>query len=162
MTDGSERTGLRSVPVGRAVGVAVAVLVVAATVAGIGVWRGWFVRPSVAGAPELEVPRAAIGTVASGLRAPWGLAFLPDGAALVTERDTTRVLRIPPGGGEPVEVARIAEARPGGEGGLLGIAVSPDYARDRWVYVYLTAADDNRILRFRLGEPPQPIVQTAK
>src|SRR3712207_8587116 len=37
-----------------------------------------------------------------------------------------------------------------GEGGLLGLAVSPDYQRDRFVYAYLTARRDNRIVRFRL------------
>ena len=38
-----------------------------------------------------------------------------------------------------------------GEGGLLGLAVSPTYARDRLVYAYMTTARDNRIVRFRLG-----------
>jgi glucose/arabinose dehydrogenase len=38
-----------------------------------------------------------------------------------------------------------------GEGGLLGLAVSPQYSRDKLVYAYLTAAADNRIVRFRLG-----------
>ena len=42
-------------------------------------------------------------------------------------------------------------ARNAGEGGLLGIAVSPTYARDRLVYAYLTSASDNRIVRFKLG-----------
>jgi len=56
------------------------------------------------------------------------------------------------------EVQRITEAQPRGEGGLLGIAVSPAYATDGWVYVYYTTADDNRIARFRLGERPQPIL----
>src|SRR4029078_715433 len=37
-----------------------------------------------------------------------------------------------------------------GEGGLLGLAVSPTYASDQWVYAYFTAASDNRIVRFRL------------
>ncbi|HEU4422021.1 MAG TPA: PQQ-dependent sugar dehydrogenase, partial [Pilimelia sp.] len=142
----------------RVVGAVVAVVAVAAVVVAVGAWRGWFARPSVSDVAELDVPANAISTVASGLRAPWGLAFLPDGSALVTERDSARVLRIPQGGGEATEVARIAEAQPSGEGGLLGIAVSPDYAQNRWVYVYVTAADDNRILRFRLGEPPQPIL----
>jgi glucose/arabinose dehydrogenase len=44
-------------------------------------------------------------------------------------------------------------ARGAGEGGLLGLAVSPRYARDRWVYAYLTSTrGDNRIVRFRLGQ----------
>lgn len=45
-----------------------------------------------------------------------------------------------------------------GEGGLLGVAVSPDYARDRLVYAYLTSPSDNRIVRFRLGGRPQPVL----
>jgi glucose/arabinose dehydrogenase len=45
---------------------------------------------------------------------------------------------------------------PGGEGGLLGLAVAPSYATDRYVYAYLTAANDNRIVRFRLdGGAPE-------
>jgi len=38
---------------------------------------------------------------------------------------------------------------PSGEGGLLGVAVSPSFARDRLVYLYLSTAADNRIARFR-------------
>jgi glucose/arabinose dehydrogenase len=46
----------------------------------------------------------------------------------------------------------------GGEGGLLGLAVSPTYPQDRWVYAYHTASRDNRIVRFRLdGGPPEVI-----
>src|SRR5262249_28823952 len=88
---------------------------------------------------------------------PWGVAFLPDGSALVTERDSTRILAVAADGGVR-EVQRIAEARPGGEGGLLGIAVAPSYASDHWVYVYYTTSVDNRIARLRLGEAPQPIL----
>ncbi len=94
----------------------------------------------------------------TGLEAPWGLAFLPTGEALVTERDTARILRVPAGGGTPTEVQRLSEVDGGGEGGLLGIAVSPAYARDGLVYVYYTTGEDNRIARMRLGQPPQPIV----
>ena len=96
--------------------------------------------------------------VASGLEAPWGLAFLPDGDALVSERDTARVLRIPAAGGAPVEVARVDAARPAGEGGLLGLAVSPSYATDGLVYAYVTTATDNRVVRFRLGEEPAAVL----
>jgi glucose/arabinose dehydrogenase len=88
--------------------------------------------------------------VASGLEAPWGLAFLPDGGALVSERDTARILEVRPGA-EPREVATVPGVAPGGEGGLLGLAVSPDFAQDQLVYAYLSAEGDNRIVRFPLG-----------
>src|SRR5262245_1380871 len=43
-------------------------------------------RPPITGAPALNLPATAVQTIATGLRIPWGLAFLPDGTALVTER----------------------------------------------------------------------------
>jgi len=91
--------------------------------------------------------------LASGLEAPWGIGFLPDGDALVSERDSARVLRIPAAGGSPVEVTTIEQARPAGEGGLLGLAVSPAFATDSLVFAYVTTAEDNRIVRFRLDRP---------
>jgi glucose/arabinose dehydrogenase len=140
----------------------IATSVVAAFVA-VAVWLAWyfgliFTNPTVSGATVVDVPTSSVRAVASDLEAPWGIAFLPDGTALVTERDSTRVLSVTPEGAT-TEVARIAEARPSGEGGLLGIAVAPTYASDRWVYVYYTAADDNRIARLRLGsgDAPEPI-----
>lgn len=105
-----------------------------------------------AGAPDL----AAGEEVVRGIETPWGLDFLPDGAALVSERDTGRILRVVPG--QPAEqVYEVPGVVAGGEGGLLGIAVSPRYAEDRYVFAYFTAAADNRIVRFRLGEPPQVV-----
>jgi glucose/arabinose dehydrogenase len=95
--------------------------------------------------------------VASGLEAPWGLAFLPDGSALVSERDSGRILRLRPGV-DAEEVTRMPGVVAGGEGGLLGLAVSPSYQRDQLVYAYLTAAGDNRVVRFRLGEAPQVLL----
>ncbi|MFY1670837.1 PQQ-dependent sugar dehydrogenase [Plantactinospora sp. WMMB334] len=88
-------------------------------------------------------------TVASNLQTPWGLAFLPDGSALVAERDSARVLQVRPGQ-SPQQVATISGVSPGGEAGLLGLAVSPTYATDRYVYAYFTSSSDNRIVRFRL------------
>jgi len=100
-----------------------------------------------------QTPRVrARRTVATGLQVPWGVAFEPDGDALVSERTTARIVRIPSGGGRPRRVMTVpGVARNAGEGGLLGLAVSPTYARDRLVYAYLTSASDNRIVRFRLG-----------
>ena len=95
--------------------------------------------------------------VADHLEVPWGIAFLPDGSALVSERDRARILRVRPGD-SPTEVARVPGVAPEGEGGLLGIAVSPDYQRDQIVYAYYSSPSDNRIVRFRLGEQPRPIL----
>ena len=85
-------------------------------------------------------------TIATGLPLPWGLAFLPDGTTLVTLRDQAEVLHIAEGAA-PVSLGRVPGVVPGGEGGLLGIAVSPTFTFDRAVFVYLTSADDNRVLR---------------
>ena len=105
------------------------------------------------------VPRPrVVGTVATGLVAPWGIAFLPDGDALVSERDTTKVLLVPGDGGRVRTVGRLGAAQPQGEAGLLGLAVSPTFEQDSWVYAYLSTADDNRVVRMKydgrsLGEP---------
>ncbi|RNL65514.1 PQQ-dependent sugar dehydrogenase [Nocardioides marmoriginsengisoli] len=97
-----------------------------------------------------------IGTVATGLEAPWGIDFLPDGSALVTERDSGRILRVHDGKAD--EVGRIDETVSGVEAGLLGLVVSPSYAQDRRIFVYTSTDDDNRVLRMtyadgRLGAP---------
>jgi glucose/arabinose dehydrogenase len=86
--------------------------------------------------------------LATGLSVPWAIAFLPDGNALVTERDSARLLRVTPGG-KVSTVGKVPGVSPSGEGGLLGVAVSPGFARDRWVYLYYSAASDNRIVRFQ-------------
>ena len=113
---------------------------------------------SGAGSASASSVPGQVSVLVSGLEAPWGIAFLPGGDALVTERDSARILRVPAGGGSPTEVQRLSEVDGEGEGGLLGIAVSPTYQRDQLVYVYYSTGSDNRIARMRLGQPPQPIV----
>lgn len=105
-----------------------------------------------------ELRPRVVGTVARDLAAPWGVTFLPDGTALVGERDTTRVLAVPAGGGRVREVGRVTIAAPQGEAGLLGLAASPDFAEDGLVYAYVSTSEDNRVVRMeydgrRLGEP---------
>src|SRR5665647_317675 len=95
-------------------------------------------------APTPATP--ATETIATGLPLPWGLAFLPDGTALVTLRDQGEVLLIAEGA-TPVSVGRPPGVVPGGEGGLRGIAISPAFASDRTVFVYLTSRGDNRVMR---------------
>jgi glucose/arabinose dehydrogenase len=96
--------------------------------------------------------------LAQGIDVPWGLAFLPDGDALIAERDTGRVLRLTPGGGAPRPVYEVPGVVAGGEGGLLGLAVSPRFADDNLVYAYFTAQDDNRIVRFRLDDERPEVI----
>ncbi|MGP4093363.1 PQQ-dependent sugar dehydrogenase [Nonomuraea sp. KM90] len=83
--------------------------------------------------------------VATGLSVPWAIAFLPGGDALVTERDSARLLRVSPAG-KVTELATIEGARPDGEGGLMGVA-----AKDGQIFLYYTAEQDNRIVRYRLS-----------
>ena len=77
---------------------------------------------------------------------PWGIAFLPDGSALVTERDSGRVYRIARRQGD-ASSATVSPARADGEAGLLGVAVSPTYASDHRVFFYASTDTDNRVLR---------------
>ncbi|WP_328472706.1 PQQ-dependent sugar dehydrogenase [Actinoplanes sp. NBC_00393] len=110
------------------------------------------------GAPQTAATtlpgRGAVEEVARGIDVPWGLTFLPGGDALIAERDSGRILRLKPGA-DPQQVAEIPGVSAAGEGGLLGIAASPQFATDNLVYAYFTAATDNRIVRFNLdgGEP---------
>ena len=103
-----------------------------------------------------------VDTVATGLQAPWGLDFLPDGRAVVTERDTRRVLLVDPEGGEPQQVAVMEQAAPTGEAGVLGVAVSPDFERDRLVYFYVSTSVDNRIVRATLDRRALWAIQTPQ
>ncbi len=118
------------------------------------------VPETVTPVPETVTPPAETETVASvvasGLEAPWGIAFAPDGTAFVSERDSGRIVSID-AAGTVTEVATVA-ADGSNEGGLLGIAVSPDFAADNLVYAYFTTAQDNRIVRFTPGGEPEQIL----
>ena len=119
--------------------------------------------PSPTASGPAADPSQLVATVlAKGLRVPWGVAFLPDGGALVTERDSGKILKVGPNSepeGMTVEtVQTVAESDARGEGGLMGIAVSPDYDTDKTVFIYYTTAEDNRIARLVLGQRPRPIV----
>ena len=90
-------------------------------------------------------------TVATGLEAPWEIAFLPDGRALVTERPgrvrlVERDLTLRDRPIAEIEVAAI------GEGGLLGVAVDPRFARNGFVYMYRTTSGGNQVVRYRLAD----------
>ncbi|MFF4169207.1 PQQ-dependent sugar dehydrogenase [Streptomyces sp. NPDC001744] len=116
------------------------------------------VSPGTATSPAGRVTVA--GTLSEGLESPWGLAALPGGDLLVSSRDGGTVTRIDGRTGGKTPLGEVPGVVPGGEGGLLGLAV-----RDGWVYAYLTAASDNRIVRMRYGGasgdrlgPPEPVL----
>ncbi|WP_433664451.1 PQQ-dependent sugar dehydrogenase [Nocardia sp. CA-128927] len=116
------------------------------------------VRSTAPSKPEGAPDLGAAEEIARGIEVPWGLAFLPDGNALVAERNSGRILRIGPGH-PPEQVYQVPGVVARGEGGLLGLALSPQYAENHYVYAYFTAEADNRIVRFRLDGPPEVLFQ---
>ena len=112
--------------------------------------------PQPGGSAEAGPVEVETTVVAAGLEAPWDLVFTPDGEALVSERDSSRLLSID-SSGNVEELQRLPENGTG-EGGLLGIALSPNYESDGYIYAYYTTDTDNRVTRFRLGEDPEPIL----
>ncbi|MFF1705151.1 PQQ-dependent sugar dehydrogenase [Streptomyces sp. NPDC058252] len=95
-------------------------------------------------------------TVTEDLKSPWGLAPLPEGGLLVSSRDEGTITRVDEESGKKTELGQVPGVAPAGEGGLLGIALSPDYASDHMVYAYFTTASDNRIVRmlYDAQKPP--------
>ncbi|MEU3490118.1 PQQ-dependent sugar dehydrogenase [Streptomyces massasporeus] len=91
-------------------------------------------------------------TIAEGLDSPWGLAPLPGGGLLVSSRDDGTIVRVDEKTGKKTELGEVPGVSAAGEGGLLGIALSPDYASDHMVYAYFTSASDNRIVRMIYDE----------
>jgi glucose/arabinose dehydrogenase len=97
--------------------------------------------------------RVRAARVATGLEVPWGIAFLPGGDALVTERPgRVRLLRAGALVPSPVATLAVAES---GEGGLLGIAADPHFAENRRFYLYATVEKGgravNRVMRWVLA-----------
>ncbi|KKS13212.1 hypothetical protein A2617_02680 [Candidatus Daviesbacteria bacterium RIFOXYD1_FULL_41_10] len=106
--------------------------------------RQSFAPKSVSGekSPEISGPQVVV----QNLDTPWGIAFLPSGEMLVTER-LGRV-RL----GEKL-VATLSQVKEISEGGLLGIAIDPDFSNNNFVYLYYTFSGDvsstlNRVSRF--------------
>ena len=89
-------------------------------------------------------------TIADDLNVPWSIVFLASGDALVSERDTARLLKITPKGKVSTfgEVSGVQPPSGFGEGGLLGLALHPD--DQETLYAYCTTSSDNRVVRLSL------------
>ena len=120
------RTGLKRA----AVALASALMLVVACASGVES-RG---QPNVAGA----------GDIATSLDVPWGIAFLPDGSALIAERNSGAIKHMS-APGVVNQVGSVAGVSARGEGGLLGLATS-----GQTVFAYFTTGQDNRVARMRL------------
>ncbi|MEW2289098.1 PQQ-dependent sugar dehydrogenase [Streptomyces sp. NPDC047841] len=107
---------------------------------------------SAAPLPPAKGAVEVLRTVAEGLKTPWGLAPLPGGGLLVSSRNEGTISRIDEKTGRTTELGAVSGVAPAGEGGLLGIALSPDFASDHMIYAYFTSASDNRIVRMLYDE----------
>ena len=113
--------------------------------------------------------------VATGLEHPWGMAFLPNEDILITERaGRLRILR--DGALDPEPIQGVPEVYASGQGGLLDVALDPDFAANRVIYLSYAAEGDGgngtRVARATLGDgrvedlevifTAQPLVRSSK
>ena len=118
-------------------------------------------RPAPAPAPPAAAPvtfttqdgvRVRADAIASNLEVPWALAFAPDGRLFVAERPG-RVRIVTPSTSQSQLALTLDDVFRQGEAGLLGLALAPDFAATRLVYLYYTAVVGNgavnRIVRYR-------------
>ncbi len=107
--------------------------------------------PALPATPTADAPLAT--SIATRLEIPWALDFLPDGSIVFTERaGRVRLIDVQEGL-LPEPLLTLDEIAPRGEGGLLGIARHPDFARNQFLYLYYTYQDgdglSNRVVRFK-------------
>jgi glucose/arabinose dehydrogenase len=128
--------------------------------------------PQVAPPTESQVPPPAAppsgepgdpaedpNVLATGLAVPTGLALLPDGSAVVAERETGRLVQVFPDRSPARELFTVPGIDPAGDGGLYGLALSPTFDQDGLVYAYLSTTADNRVVRFPIdGGTPNPVL----
>ncbi|CAL9579956.1 hypothetical protein SUDANB108_05040 [Streptomyces sp. enrichment culture] len=112
-------------------------------------------RQAAGPTPPAKGSVTVVRTVAEGLDSPWGLAPLPGGGLLVSSRDEGTIVRVDEKTGKKTELGEVPGVAAEGEGGLLGIALSPGFASDHMIYAYFTSAGDNRVVRmlYDAGKP---------
>ena len=86
----------------------------------------------------------------AGLNNPWDMAFLSDGTMFFTERPGPVKVRPVPSGVISTIVTP-ADVAPAGEAGMMGLAVDPSFASNRFIYACYTATGDNRVVRWQVN-----------
>jgi aldose sugar dehydrogenase len=103
---------------------------------------------------QSQAGSVSVVTVADGLEQPWGLAFLPDGRMLVTEKEG-RLRLVVPNGALSEPLGGVPEVHDGGQGGLLDVALDPDFAANQLVYLSYSEPGDEgagtAVARGKLG-----------
>lgn len=100
--------------------------------------------------PDQQDVSVKVETLASGLNHPWGMAFLPDGNLLVTERDgQLRILDTNKNLSDPI--SGVPEVFNRGQGGLLDVAVDPSYEDNGYVYLSFSEPGENNTASTALG-----------
>lgn len=122
-------------------------------------------KPAFAGQTRAEavVTRTplVVTEVVTGLHYPWAIAFMPDGRMLVTEKNPGALRIVTQAGKVSAPVAGLPPVNAKGQSGLLGLALSPDFARDRLVYWSYSEPRGNganalAVARARLVDGPAP------
>ncbi|HWU46037.1 MAG TPA: PQQ-dependent sugar dehydrogenase [Humibacter sp.] len=98
-------------------------------------------------------PTGPLTSITTGLNTPWSVVLLGSGSALISERDSGRIVELLPGGSRTRTVGTVPGAVHEGEGGLLGLAVRNPTV-PKYLYAYLTTAHDNRVVRMPLSGAP--------
>ncbi|GLK67253.1 PQQ-dependent sugar dehydrogenase [Hansschlegelia plantiphila] len=99
---------------------------------------------------QSEKQAFTVETVAEGLERPWGLAFLPDGKMLVTEK-AGRLRLVAADGKLAAPVTGLPKVDARGQGGLFDVAVAPDFAKNRLVYFTFAEAGEGGVNGTALG-----------
>ena len=117
----------------------------------------------VSGAAIAQAPSLTATTVLTKLESPWDMAFLPDGTMFFTEKCNGLSVRQP--SGTVVKLLGMKDSKGydqtaadlfcEGQAGMSGVAVDPDFAKNRFIYVYsassMTAPGTNRVMRFTVS-----------
>jgi glucose/arabinose dehydrogenase len=109
---------------------------------------------ALAAAPALADTRFEVETVAPVLQSPWAIAFLPEGDRLLVTERTGALKLVTVDGGEVAEIAGVPEVVAEGQGGLLDVALHPDFPAEPWVYLTWSGADAEGRTATHVGRAP--------
>lgn len=96
-----------------------------------------------------DPPTYTVELIVDGLDHPWDVAFLPGGQLIFTERNG-KISALE--NGVASQIAVINDVKASGEGGLMGLAVDPDFAANHFIYTCYTTSSDVRVVRWKISE----------